>query len=175
MDRQIATFYIGDILFGVDILMVKEVYRHTSMTGIPDAPKLLAGLINLRGRVVTVIDLGLCLNHPVVSGDRDTKLLILKTQEEINGYIKQGILAKTYLGDDMAGFIIDRMDDVMQVGAEDILPPPPNLLEADESLMEGVVRRKEGLLIILDIPVVLEKIMQAVSETSKNLENRGKK
>ncbi len=167
MNRQIATFYIGKILFGVDILLVKEIYRHTSMTRIPDAPKILAGLMNLRGRVVTVIDLRLFLNHPVLPAKNETKLLIMKTQEEINGYIEQGTLDDNYLGDDIAGFIIDRMDDVRTVGYKDILPPPPNLLEADESLIEGVVKKKEDLLIILNVPVVLEKTMRAVSEKSR--------
>ena len=63
MARQIATFVLGKTLLGLDILLVKEVYRSVSITPIPDAPEHIRGLMNLRGRVVTVMDLNTCLGR----------------------------------------------------------------------------------------------------------------
>jgi purine-binding chemotaxis protein CheW len=160
MTRQIATFALGDTLLGVNILLVKEVYRHMSVSPIPDAPAHLSGLMNLRGRVVTVIDLNVCLNRPVTT-NTEGRLLILKTQEEIRGYKNKGLLQDdAYLGEDIVGFLIDRMDDVLTVEDEDILPPPPNLVEIDEELVEGVIKQENHLVILLHITAVLDLVMK---------------
>lgn len=161
MTRQIATFVLGDTLLGVNILLVKEVYRHMSVSPIPDAPPHLSGLMNLRGRVVTVIDLNVCLSRPRTGSTEGGRLLILKTQEEITGYKNKGLLEDdVYLGEDIVGFLIDRMDDVLTVEYEDILPPPPNLVEIDEELVEGVIRHADRLVILLHITAVLDMVMK---------------
>jgi len=163
MSRQIATFVLGETLLGVDILLVKEVYRHATLSPIPSAPKYLRGLMNLRGRVVTVIDLNVCLNRSEICDPEKGRLLIMKTQEEIAGY-KEGYLAGVRLGEDIVGFLIDRMDDVLTVSDEDILPPPPNIVDIDEGLIEGVIRQGEHLVILLRVTAVLDVVMNASNE-----------
>lgn len=160
--RQISTFILGDTLLGVDILLVKEVYRSVSITPIPDAPDHIRGLMNLRGRVVTVMDLDVCLNRPPDTQKKEHYLLILKTDDEIKGYQKQGALAGVSLGDDIASFLIDKMDDVIEVETSEILPPPPNLEEVEGDLVEGVIKKGESLVILLDITSILDSVINVM-------------
>ncbi len=174
MNRQISTFLLGDTLFGVEILLVKEIYRHMSITKIPDAPAHLRGLLNLRGKVVTVIDLNVCLNRPAADDIRDCRLLILKTRDEIMKYGSGMNIAGMNLGEDIVGFLIDGMDDVLTVGKDEILPPPPNLVEVDGELIEGVIKLGEKLVLVLDVTEVLNRVMNVVSKTenrSPGMEN----
>lgn len=164
MTRQISTFVLGDTLLGVDILLVKEVYRSVSITPIPDAPSHIRGLMNLRGRVVTVMDLDVCLNRPTDHQKKEHYLLILKTDDEIKGYQKQGELPGVSLGEDIASFLIDKMDDVIEVEDEEILPPPPNLEEIEGELVEGVIKKGETLVIVLDITSILDNVINVMKE-----------
>lgn len=161
MTRQIATFHLGDTLLGVDILLVKEINRHVNISPVPDAPPQLRGLMNLRGRVVTVMDLNVCLGRPPTGSIDDARLLILKTQEEIMGFVADGQLDDIDVGEDIVGFVIDRMDDVAAVEDGEILPPPPNATDIGEDLIRGVIKRDDRLIILLDVPAVLAGMMAA--------------
>lgn len=169
MNRQISTFLLGDTLFGVDILLVKEIFRHLSITKVPDAPAHLRGLLNLRGKVVTVIDLNVCLNRPVAEDIRNCRLLILKTGDEITKYKSEMDTDGMDLGEDIVGFLIDGMDDVLTVRDSEILPPPPNLVEVDGELIDGVIKLGEKLVLVLKVTEILKRVMNVVAET----ENRG--
>ena len=165
MSRQITPFLLGETRIGIDILLVKEVYRHMSITPIPDSPRELKGLMNLRGRVVTVIDLNVCLNRPSTKNIETSRLLVLKTDEEIDKYKTTGFLEDISLGDDLVGLLIDQMDDVVTIEDSDIFPAPPNLDEVEEILIEGVIKQEDQLIIILDVNAVLEKIIQVCDST----------
>jgi purine-binding chemotaxis protein CheW len=160
MTRQIATFILGGTRLGVDILLIKEIYRHMSVTPVPASPKHIRGLMNLRGRVVTVIDLAVCLGRPALDNMEENRLLVLKTNEEISKYQARGKLSDTDLGDDIVGLLINRMDEVIEAGDCDIMPAPSNLAEVENALIRGVIKQKDELIIILNIPVLLEKIME---------------
>lgn len=166
MSRQIATFMVGGTLLGLDILLVKEVHRHLTLTPVPGAPDHLSGLMNLRGRVVTVIDLGVCLD---LQGDRngERKLLILKTDSEIVPYQIKGMLENAQLGEDIVGFLIDRMEEVLTVEDNEILPAPPNLKVLERKLIDGVVKLKNRLVILFDVTAVLENVAIASAIGSK--------
>lgn len=165
MNRQITTFNLGATRIGIDILLVKEVYRHMSITPIPDSPPQLKGLMNLRGRVVTVIDLNVCLNRPSTENIDTSRLLVLKTDEEIEKYKTGGFLENVVLGDDIVGLLIDQMDDVINIEDSDIFPAPPNLDDVEEILIEGVIKQEGQLIIILDVNALLEKIMEVCDST----------
>jgi len=167
MARQIATFLLGETLFGVDILLVKEIFRHKAISSIPGAPPHLYGLMNLRGRIVTVIDLNVCLNRPATDNIEDCRLLIFKTQPEIRDYGHEEFLKNIYVGEDIVGFLIDRMADVLTIENKDILPTPPNLADVYEHLIKGVIRQGKHLVILLDVSAVLEEVMAAVGKESE--------
>jgi len=171
MNRQIATFLLGDTLLGVDILLIKEVYRHMIISPIPDAPRFLRGLMNLRGRVVTIIDLNLCLNRPEISEINDGRLLIFKTQDEIINYKRKGeLLENVNLGEDIFGFLIDKMDDVLTVEDDAIFPPPPNIADIEENLIAGLVKQGDRLVILLNVSAVLERVISVTNE-AKEIKN----
>ncbi len=161
MTRQIATFHLGETLMGIDILMVKEINRQVNISPIPDAPPQLRGLMNLRGRVVTVIDLNVCLNRSPTGNIDAARLLILKTREDIQDFVADGQLEDMAVGEDIVGFVIDRMDDVATVEEDEILPPPPNVADIGEDLIRGVIKRGNRLIILLDVAAVLEDVMAA--------------
>lgn len=167
MGRQIATFALGDKLLGLDILIVKEVYRHMELTPVPDSPGLMSGLMNLRGKVVTVIDLNVCLDPDAPPDPRRPMLLILKTDSEIQQYRQRGGLGEIHLGDDIVGFLIDRMEDVLDVDEEDVLPTPPNFDLVDRRLVNGVIKLDGRLVLHLDINEVLGRILEVSSEAQQ--------
>ncbi len=164
MSSQITTFRLGKTLLGLDILLIKEVYRNISLTPIPDSPDHLRGLMNLRGKVVTVIDLSICLNRPPLQNVNHGRLLILKTDDELMVYQNKGLLTHISVGEDIVGFLIDRMDDVLEVEASDILPPPANMENTEEGLVEGIIKNGEDLVVLLNVSAVLNKVIAAVEQ-----------
>ncbi|MBF0103511.1 MAG: chemotaxis protein CheW [Desulfobacterales bacterium] len=162
MTRQIATFYIENTLFGLDILLIKEVYSNVPLTPIPRAVKHLKGLMNLRGKVVTVIDLNFCLNCLKEHQDDISRLIILKTDQEIHGFRKKGLLKNIRIGDDTVSFGINKMSDVLEVLPNQILPVPSNLDEIEEDMIEGVIKIEKRLIFLLNITAVLKRVLEAI-------------
>jgi len=85
----------------------------------------------------------------------------MKTDKEIEKYKSEGLLKDVSMGDDMVGFLIDRMDDVVSIDDSEIFPAPPHLDEVEEALIEGVIKQGEELIILLDVTALLEKVMDA--------------
>ncbi len=167
--RQITTFYLGDACFGVDILLVKEVHRHIAVSPIPGAPPHLFGLMNLRGRVVSVVDLAYCLHRSAKQDRQEGYLLIFKTREEIASIRSPDLLPESGdPGEDIVGFLIDRMDDVLTIAPHEILPPPPNLPDIDDHLIRGVIRREGRLVLLLNVTEILDQVMEAASDTDQH-------
>ncbi|SPF44510.1 CheW protein [Syntrophobacter sp. SbD1] len=139
--RQLVGFRIGDEEFGVDILMVQEIIRLPAITPIPNAPRFILGMINLRGRVIPIIDLRQRL---LINGknpgetDRTKRILILE------------------LDSHQTGFIVDSVSEVMKVPAAEIEPTPHLLaLSIDARYIEGVIKLANRLLILLDFTQIL--------------------
>lgn len=168
MIRQIAAFHLDAALLGIDILLVREINRHPHISPVPGAPPHLLGLMNLRGRVVTVIDLNVCLGRNASRREDTAPLLILKTQEEIGRYQTAGRLPEGEVGEDIVGFVIDRMADVVAVEEEKILPPPANIGDIEGALIRGVIREENRLIILLDVPAVLERVMAVMKGWGAN-------
>src|ERR1700677_839747 len=78
--RQFATFFVADLFFGVDVLHVQEVLRFQQMTGVPQAPDVVEGLINLRGQIVIAIDMRRRLGLPPRPGDQTPMNMVVRTE-----------------------------------------------------------------------------------------------
>ncbi len=156
MGRRIATFYTGDILIGLDILLVKEIFRYKSLTPIPGGSDKFLGIMNLRGKIVTVIDLNKSLNRPDTEKKDGGFLLILKTDYELQKYFDDGAMKEISVGDDIVSFVIDKMDNVLDVEDEDIIPPPPNLDSIEKKFIDAVIKIDNELVILLNINVLLQ-------------------
>lgn len=134
---QLVTFRLGERLLGLPIEIVREILRVADITPVPDAPAGVRGVINLRGDVVTIVDLRIVLGlSPAVVGPY-TRLVV------------------THSGDEVIGLLVDRVADVVTISPEEREPLPANL-KADESrFFSGVFRVEDDLLVSLDLTAVL--------------------
>jgi purine-binding chemotaxis protein CheW len=140
--RQLVTFRIGKEEFGVDILMVQEIIRITKITPIPNAPEFILGVINLRGRVIPVVDLRQRLkirgNRPSAD-DKMTRILIVEMFAHV------------------MGFIVDAVSEVTRVEVSAI-EPTPNLVvsSVDAEYILGMIKLANRLIILLDFRKILK-------------------
>src|ERR1700757_4346621 len=106
---QFSTFFVADLFFGVDVLRVQEVLRFQQMTHVPKAPDVIEGLINLRGQIVTAIDLRRRLRLPPRAGDQTPTNVVIRTD------------------DGAVSLLVDEIGDVLDVDASPYGSPPQNL------------------------------------------------
>ncbi|MGO9095620.1 MAG: chemotaxis protein CheW [Bryobacteraceae bacterium] len=129
---QYATFFVADLFFGVDVLRVQEVLRFQQMTRVPLAPDVIEGLINLRGQIVTAIDMRRRLGLPPRAGGQTPMNMVVRT---VDGAIS---------------LLVDEIGDVLDVDAATYERPPENLEPAARDLIRGVYKLKDRLLLVLD-------------------------
>jgi purine-binding chemotaxis protein CheW len=130
--RQLCTFYLQKLLFGVEVEKVQEVIRYQEMTRIPLSPAVIAGLINLRGQIVTAFDLRHQLELPPRSG----------------GELPMNVVVRR--DDGPISLLVDEIGDVVEVD-EQLFELPPDTLESQaREFIRGVYKLKEQLLLLLD-------------------------
>jgi len=135
---ELATFYVGETLCGMDILKVQEINKLLEMTEVPQAPEYVKGILNLRGQIVTVIDLGRKLDLSPTRLSGTNRNVIVNSQDE---YI---------------GLLVDRISDVVLADRDRIEPPPPNIGGVRGKFFDGVFKTENSLIGILHIEKVLE-------------------
>jgi purine-binding chemotaxis protein CheW len=136
--RQYCTFYVDHLYLGIEVQQVQEVIRHQKMTAVPLAPPAIAGLINLRGQIVTAIDLRYPLGLP--PRREDTLPMNIVVQD----------------GESVVSLLVDRIGDVVDVGQELFEPPPCTLQDSFQKFILGAYKLPNQLLIILNTQLVLE-------------------
>jgi len=129
---QFSTFFVADQFFGVDVLRVQEVLRFQVMTHVPKAPEVIEGLINLRGQIVTAIDLRRRLRLPPRAGDQTPTNVVIRTD------------------DGAVSLLVDEIGDVLDVDAATYERPPENLDPAVREIIRGVYKLRDRLLLVLD-------------------------
>lgn len=154
--KQYTSFLLDDRLFGVDIFQVREISHQLNLTPVPLAPGYLRGLVNLRGQIVTVIDLRQRLGMETKAIQPESCNVILKTDVELATLrIREGT-DDLYGQPDKVGLLVDAIGDVITVDSKVIAPPPANIGEIDGKYLLGVAPLEEALMAILDIRKVLE-------------------
>jgi purine-binding chemotaxis protein CheW len=149
--NQLVTFQLGEELYGINIMDVKEIVRVQDIRAIPNAPSYVEGIFNLRSEIIPIINLHRRFHLKKVLNSEDDELL--------SGFIILDI-------DGMKlGVIIDRVSRVVTIEKEDIQPPPQMVSGIGSEYIKGVVRQEKGYLIILDIrdlfnPKELQKIAE---------------
>jgi purine-binding chemotaxis protein CheW len=149
--RQLVTFQLGEELYGVNIMDVKEIVRVQTIRAIPNAPTYVEGIFNLRSEIIPIINLHKRFHI--------RKLVTSEEDELLSGFIILDI-------DGMKlGIIIDRISRVVTIEKEQIQPPPQMFSGIGAEYIQGVVRQEDGYLIILDIrdlfnPKELQKIAE---------------
>lgn len=152
LEYGLASFYLGDDLYGVNIRLVREINPHLDITPTRKADSFVSGLVNLRGQIVTVIDLGkrIGLGQHVIGPD--SRLVILKTNSELAA-LDNCALAST---EDKVGLLVDRISDVVTPDAEQLELPPPNLEGKGSTYLSGVCKTETATMGILDVHRLLE-------------------
>lgn len=130
--RQFCTFFVDGLFFGIDVLQVQEVLRYQPMTKVPMAPAMVRGLINLRGQIVTAIDLRHRLGLASRSADSLPMNIVVRSE------------------DGAVSLLADQIGDVIEIDDESFERPPDTLKGAARDLVTGVHKLKDRLLLILD-------------------------
>jgi purine-binding chemotaxis protein CheW len=130
--RQFCTFRLADHLFGVDVIRVQEVIRYQQMTRVPLSPPVVEGLINLRGQIVTALDLRRRLDLPERAADQLPMNVVIRTD---HGPVS---------------FLVDDIGDVVEVDETTFERAPDTLRGVPRQLIEGVYKLEGRLLLILD-------------------------
>ena len=130
--KQFCTFFVNGLFFGVEVLKVQEVIRYQGMTRVPLAPDTIQGLINLRGQIVTAID----LRRRLELAPRE------KEQLPMNVVVRSN--------DGAVSLLVDEIGDVVEISDDIYERPPETLKGVARELVQGVYKLKERLLLILD-------------------------
>ncbi|KUG27919.1 positive regulator of chea protein activity (chew) [hydrocarbon metagenome] len=134
---QLVTFSIGEEEFGVDILKVQEIIRMMEITKVPRAPDFVEGVINLRGKVIPIIDLRKRFGLSTRDHDKHTRIIVI----EINNMI--------------VGFVVDSVSEVLRIPSNTVEPPPPVVSGLESEYISGVGKLEDRLLILLDLDRLL--------------------
>ena len=134
---ELATFYVGDALCGIDILSIQEINKQTEVTQVPQSAEFIKGVMNLRGRIVSIIDLATKLGLGSIRPDKDNRTIIVDSQDE------------------QIGLLVDRISDVLVADTETVEPPPANIKGVQGRFFHGVFKTERQLIGILDIEAVL--------------------
>ncbi len=131
-ERQYSTFAVDGLFFGVDVSLVQELIRYQPMTGVPLAPPVVGGLINLRGQIVTAIDLRTRLQLPARDPGRLPMNVVLRTD------------------DGAVSLLVDEIGDVLDVTEHSFERPPETLTGVARDLIRGAHKLDGRLLLVLD-------------------------
>jgi len=126
---QYSTFRLGDRLFGLDLMMIREINRILDITPVPHANSHIRGLINLRGQIVTILDLGVRLGLERQEILDTSHNIILKTTAELASVKHEGAQPYT-TSNDLVGFLVDAIGDVVEADESTIEPPSANVSAA---------------------------------------------
>lgn len=151
-----TTFQLDEQLFGIDIRFVREINKQLELSPVPHAPDYVCGLINLRGQIVTVVDLKRRLGLEDTCLTSDTHNLIIKTDQELATSPDRDELLQDFSIPDKVGFLVDQIGDIVTVSDDTIAQPPANVGKVDGQYLTGVVSLQEGLLTILSMHKILK-------------------
>ena len=133
----LATFFVRDALCALDAGGVQEVIRLGPVTPVRYAPEEVVGIVNLRGKIVTIIDLGLRLGFPKAVAGPDSRIFIMEDRNEF------------------IGLLVDRVDEVVEVERDHWQPPPANVNSGQARFFKGVCRAGRRVITLLDAAQIL--------------------
>jgi purine-binding chemotaxis protein CheW len=136
--EHLVTFLLGDEEYGLDVRLVQEIIRLTEITPVPRAPEFVKGVINLRGRIIPVVDLKhrLTLGH-VDGQSRAARIVVAKLRERL------------------VGLLVDGASQVLKVPLSLIEPAPEEVVEVDVDYIRGVAKLENRLVILMDLTRIL--------------------
>ncbi len=134
---QLVSFKIANEEFGVDILNVQEINKMTTITKVPNSPEFVEGVINLRGRVIPIIDLRTRLHLEKKEHDKDTRIIVVDIEKST------------------VGFIVDAVNEVLRIPVSITETPPEIVSGIDSEFIKAVGKLEDRLLILIDLNKIL--------------------
>ncbi len=135
--EHLATFYMGREEYGVEVKLVQEIRRLTLITPVPRAPEFILGVINLRGRIIPVVDLKKKLGLGEVNEGRAARIVVVK------------------IHDRLIGMLVDGASQVLKVKVSSIEPAPEEVVEKGGDYIRGVAKLEGRLIILVDLHRIL--------------------
>lgn len=135
--RKLALFESGNLLCGLDIAHVQEIYKNIAVTIVHRAPEYVRGVINLRGEIVTVVDLRTKFGFEPLTHNTDAQIVIVRH------------------GDENIGLLVDTVSDVVIADEKDIEPPPSNMTGGTSHFFKGIYKLERSLVAILNLDELL--------------------
>jgi purine-binding chemotaxis protein CheW len=144
---QLVGFKMGNEEFGIDILNVKEINRMVKITKVPNAPVYVEGIINLRGKVIPVIDVRTKLGMPKKDPDNDTRIVVV----DVDGRT--------------VGFLVDSVSEVLRIPKNVIEAPPEITTGVNSEYITAVGKLDDRLLTLIDLNKILAKEEKRIVES----------
>jgi purine-binding chemotaxis protein CheW len=138
-EQQLVVFQLGAELYGVEIARVHEIIRLQTVTRVPHAPAFVEGVINLRGKVIPVVDLRRRFGLPLADHTRASRIVVVE------------------IGDQVVGIVVDGVSEVLRVNQATVEPPSPVVAGIDSDYLHGIAKLPERLVILLNLDRVLAR------------------
>jgi len=135
---QLVGFIIGEEEYAIPILSIQEIIKPFSWTRVPQVPKYVMGVFNLRGAVIPLIDLRMKFGLHEQKHNDETRFIVMRD------------------GDDVAGFVIDRLTMAIRIKKDDI-GPAPDTVSGDDTMIDGVGKQEDKIITILKVKKLLER------------------
>jgi purine-binding chemotaxis protein CheW len=135
--EHLATFFLSGEEYGVDVRLVQEIIRVSEITQVPRAPEFIKGVINLRGRVIPVLDLKRKLGLGEVVAARQSRIVVVKVRDRL------------------VGLLVDGASQVLKVPVASVEAAPEEVVEIDANYLRGVAKLENRLIILMDLAKVL--------------------
>lgn len=133
MNLQFATFYVDSLLFGIDVMQVQEIIRYQEMTPVPLSSPIIEGLINLRGQIITAIDLRRRLGLPPLEEGKLPMNVVVHHEEEV------------------VSLLVDQIGDVLELSHDQFEDSPETLDAVAKDLVKGVYKLEKELMLVLNV------------------------
>jgi len=135
---QYLTFRLGDEEYGLEILKVQEIRSYSAITPLPNTPRAVRGVMNLRGQIIAVVDLRLTLGMPETTYNRFAVVIVVSIAGKV------------------VGLLADAVSDVLTLARTDVQPPPDFGAPIEARLISGMAKAGEKLVILLDVERLLD-------------------
>lgn len=136
-EQQLVVFLLGAELFGIDIARVQEIIRLQPITRVPRSPAFVDGVINLRGKVIGVVDMRRRFDLPCADHTRASRIVVVD------------------IDDQLIGMLVDGVREVLRVNPLSVEPPSPIVTGIDSDYLRGILKLPERLVMLLDLDRVL--------------------
>jgi len=136
---QLCSFKLADALFGLDTMLVQEIIKVPEITKVYQAPAEIIGIINLRGKIVTIIDLAIKLDLPTTVERKNRRIIIVESDSE------------------PFGLMVDHINDVIHIDGDELGAAPANVRISQGRFITGVFRDEEQLIAVLNLEEIVNQ------------------